>query len=48
MFPGGQKIDEGNVKVQVSVSGCLVPKNLGINGDTWRLGVIVGKQLFIN
>lgn len=47
VLPNDGIITEGNVKMRLDLSSCYTPRNLGVNIDARKLGVIIGEPQFL-
>lgn len=47
VLPNNGVIIEGNVKVRLDLSSCYTPRNLGVNIDARKLGIIIGEPQFL-
>ena len=47
VLPNEGIIAEGNVKMRLDLSSCYTPRNLGVNNDARKLGMIIGEPQFL-
>ena len=47
VLPNDGIIAEGNVKMRLDLSSCYTPRNLGVNIDARKLGMIIGEPQFL-
>lgn len=47
LLPNKGVVTESNVKLRLDLSSCYTPRNLGVNTDSRKLGLIIGSPEFI-
>lgn len=45
-FPNGAVADDGEYRVEVQLTRCFIPRNMGINADGRRLGIQIESSIF--